>query len=154
MPALFHSTALGNPGNQSKDECRCSRTRVSSVQKVGLCSDWADSRGQSQRVISYSIYGSLQSSYFKGIRLNLKGVEQFYPGYTMRLYHNADESQTGFKELCDIYCQSNTLDLCNVRHIGKRLLFCYQSLDLIIQLKKAKFYVLKMTIFKNFVGNV
>ncbi|XP_059082699.1 uncharacterized protein LOC131880175 isoform X2 [Tigriopus californicus] len=100
-----------------KDECQCSRARVSSFRKPGLCSDWADSRGQGQRVISYSLYGNLQSSYFKGIRLNLEGVEQFYPGYTMRLYHNANESQSGFKELCDIFCQSNILDLCNVRHI-------------------------------------
>eukprot|EP00095_Tigriopus_kingsejongensis_P001170 maker-scaffold415_size178368-snap-gene-0.26 protein:Tk01170 transcript:maker-scaffold415_size178368-snap-gene-0.26-mRNA-1 annotation:"hypothetical protein DAPPUDRAFT_96285" len=109
---------------RSEVQCECGFNKTSETLPEGhvrsLCGWRASLRGQGQRVISYSIFGPLQGGgYFSGILENLRGIRKLYPGYVMRLYHNASHSDTGFQELCDIYCHSDSLDLCHVHSIDQ-----------------------------------
>ena len=86
-----------------------------------LCSQRATDRGKSQKIISYSFYGSLNSAYFNGILENLAGVSLLYPEYIMRLYYDREkamEDPEKFETLCDMFCYESNFDLCDVNSLG------------------------------------
>ena len=91
-----------------------------------LCSQRATDRGKSQKIISYSFYGSLNSAYFNGILENLAGVQLLYPEYIMRLYYDREkamEEPEKFETLCDMFCYESNFDLCDVNNLGDLIFF-------------------------------
>ncbi len=67
------------------------------------CSSDAFLRGSGQKVVGFSFYGDLNSDkmkikgYFEGIVGNLELMRTFYPGWTMRLYFDLDDSHPAKK---------------------------------------------------------
>ncbi|CAL4122428.1 unnamed protein product, partial [Meganyctiphanes norvegica] len=103
-------------------ECGCPRSGQPITEEIekSLCSDWATSRGSSQRVVSYSIYGNISDMkinkrYFSAIERRINEVAKYYKGWTVRLYHNfssSDRASNGF--LCNLYCKYHHFDPCQV----------------------------------------
>ena len=89
------------------------------------CGIDAFNRGASQKVISFTFFESSNEvpkndnirGYFLGIRENLNLIQQYYPGYVMRLYYQA--SKTVKEQLCEIACSESSLDLCPASAIPK-----------------------------------
>ena len=52
--------------------------------------------------------------FFEGIIGNLKLIPKFYPGWIMRLYTDLDRNDPKLKEICDIACSDNNIDICLV----------------------------------------
>ncbi|CAB4060741.1 unnamed protein product [Lepeophtheirus salmonis] len=87
------------------------------------CSFNAFKRGPDQKVIGFTFYepnpentNKLNREYFEGISENLRLISKFYPGFVMRLYYQARESDT-IKKLCNISCSNSHLDLCDITEI-------------------------------------
>ncbi len=98
-------------------QCGCRWIKVDKGQTKSLCGDSATHRGQGQRVLSYSLYGKVghENGYFKGIQINLDLMRQFYPqDFIMRIYHDGKSTE----DLCEIFCSSPDVDLCNANEIG------------------------------------
>ena len=88
------------------DECKCRHIPNVRIHPSSTCGRLSTVRGPNQKVISFSFFSRfpIQSSvvteinscdlsfssngYFAGIEKNLESVRKFYPGYSMRLYHN------------------------------------------------------------------
>jgi len=91
------------------------------------CSDEATIRGANQRIITYSLYGNVHNAsifgrYYSVLRNISLTAEKWYPGWTIRIYHNALESDTeAFNSLCDIYCKFPHVDLCSVPELVDRI---------------------------------
>ncbi len=76
------------------------------------CSSDAFLRGSGQKVVSFSFFGDLEANvnkkrgYLRGTSENLKLMRTFYPGWTMRLY--LDLNDTTAKKVdwcyCYLYC--------------------------------------------------
>ena len=99
-------------------------TSLSSINYTSTtCSKTAYLRGSDQHVVSFSYYGDpttphhKSKQYYAGIKENLSTMSQFYPGWVMRLYHDLDHHNPLLGELCDLACNNNNLDLCNVKHL-------------------------------------
>ena len=50
-----------------------------------------------------------------GIRENLRLLAVYYPKWVMRLYYDVDMKDPLLKDLCNIACEYDALDLCYVR---------------------------------------
>ena len=80
------------------------------------------SRGKGQKVVGFSFYGDLNSDhskskgYFEGIKGNLDLMPKYYPGWIMRVYFDLDPKHPVLKDLCDLACSNDQLDIC---HAGK-----------------------------------
>ena len=59
-------------------------------------------------------------NYFQGVADNLARVKEFYPGWTMRVYHNFDRDSVSLKSLCQLACNNDELDLCHAYHYYKK----------------------------------
>ena len=87
------------------------------------CSQHAFLRGPNQKVIAYSYYGDPKSTrsqkkqYFNGIFKNYQAIQDSYPNWIMRLYHDLDPKDKQFGELCEFACKNPNLDLCDIRSI-------------------------------------
>lgn len=81
------------------------------------CGFTADMRGPGQNVVSYSFYGDEQNQYFMGIERNIVDVQQHYPGWSVRVYHNLSKSQQTAL-FCPLACRYNFVDFCDVRDIA------------------------------------
>ncbi len=70
-------------------------------------------RGPSQRVISFSIFGS-NANYYKPLSILVEAIKKYYPGWIIRVYHdsNIDQSVT-----CDYECNEDIIDFCNVEEM-------------------------------------
>ena len=79
------------------------------------------SRGPSQRVLSYVLFGQNKAKYSAGIERNLKLMRDLFPGYSMRLYHDSSRAiePTSMDILCQQYCQDPSLDLCDASQPSK-----------------------------------
>ena len=55
--------------------------------------------------------------YYNGIYKNYKAIQDFYPGWTMRLYHDLDQNNPQSKEICEFACRNTNIDLCDVTNI-------------------------------------
>lgn len=86
------------------------------------CSEDAFRRGRGQKVIGTCFYGNADSEahqnrrYFDGIRENLEVMTDIYPDWTLRIYFNESLSRITLREICDLACKHDNLDLC---HVGK-----------------------------------
>ena len=78
---------------------------------------------QGQKIVSFSYYGNPQEDlsqtrgYFKHIWTNLQAIKMFYPGWTMRVYHDIPKNDSRLAELCHIACNQPLIDLCDIRDI-------------------------------------
>ena len=111
-------------------KCNCSRTlfnveKNNSLQFSDTTCGWeAFQRGSNQKVAAFSFYGNTSSSghksqkYFEGIEENLHLVRSLYGAdWRMRLYYDLAESDELMDLLCELACNNNHLDLCNVRQL-------------------------------------
>ena len=110
--------------------CNCSRTlfnveKDNSVQFSDTTCGWdAFQRGANQKVAAFSFYGDRSSSahksqkYFEGIEENLRLVRsQYGADWSMRLYYDLAQSDELMGRLCELACNNNHLDLCDVRKL-------------------------------------
>jgi len=111
----------------SLEHCYCTRTlNISSddlppppLNKT-TCSRDAWNRGSHQKVVSFSFFGSVNSSrneerqYFQGIEENLSLVTKLYgPSWSMRVYYSLDgNNPSTMAFLCRLACTKRALDLC------------------------------------------
>ena len=110
--------------------CNCSGT-LSNVKKNDsvpfsqtTCGWGAFQRGSNQNVAAFSFYGNTSSDehklkkYFGGIEKNLRLLKSLYGAdWVMRLYYDLAESDELKGRLCELACNNNHLDLCNVRQL-------------------------------------
>ena len=74
-------------------------------------------------MVAFSFYGeittevSIKKGYFEGIEGNLELMGEFYPGHTMRVYYDLDDSDPILQELCRLACRNPILDICNVKSL-------------------------------------
>ena len=94
------------------------------------CGDEATMRGANQRIITYSLYGNVHNAsifrrYYSVLRNISLTAEKWYPGWTIRIYHNIREQpgpeMEAFRNLCDIYCRYSNVDLCSVPQLIDRI---------------------------------
>ena len=109
-------------------ECSCQRSLMYGLPSnttLGFttCSEDAFRRGSNQQIVSFSFYGDPNTphhkakQYFTGIKDNLKSLSIFYPGWSMRLYHDLYKDDPLHDELCNLACSDTQLDLCNVNNL-------------------------------------
>ncbi|XP_023332449.1 uncharacterized protein LOC111704444 [Eurytemora carolleeae] len=100
------------------DKCvsKCLRYLVDSIPSTKtLCGIHAESRGEKQKIISFSFFGDLKSVYYNGIENNLNYLDEYYPGWNMRLYLDPTNlNRNASHDLCTLSCKSNRMDLCSV----------------------------------------
>ena len=87
-----------------------------------MCSEESVQRGPNQKVIGYCIYHNPfedreVKGYFKGIETNLQEMQELYPDWTMRLYHEFPADSPQMAQLCQWSCQYSHLQLCHAQHI-------------------------------------
>jgi len=96
-------------------DCQCKEIVNLVTSNASLCGGYSASRGSEQKVISFS--------YFKHDFQNLancaEAVLNLYPGYYMRVYHNISKADSKHQELCELFCQNDHIDLCDVSKLGK-----------------------------------
>ena len=87
------------------------------------CSTDSFARGIGQKVVGFSFYGDMSTKYSKakgylaGIKGNLDLMEEFYPGWIMRLYFDLEPENPLMNDLCDMACNNTALDLCHAQHL-------------------------------------
>ncbi len=104
--------------------CECDRKifqfekSFSVSDKRSLCGYSATMRGKSQRVISYSMYGTplVQRKWLEHLLVNLAAVKKYYPEYSMRLYLNGDFHQPRelLRNICHLSCHNEHFDICPI----------------------------------------
>ena len=95
-------------------DCQCKELQTF-ISNNSVCSEYTNTRNHNQKVISYSYYEGIEDQAMKNLDLNSESIHSLYPGYIMRIYHNLTENQ----KLCELFCQNEHIDLCNVRKLGK-----------------------------------
>ena len=91
--------------------------------KQTTCSYDAFLRGPNQKIISFSFYVNVETDrtknkgYFDGIIGNLALMPKLYPGWTMRLYYDLDKQDSILKDLCNLACQDNNIDICDIKSL-------------------------------------
>ena len=96
------------------------------IYESNLCSSRAFQRGSSQKIISFCLFGNPKSSqgnhrkYFKGILENAQVLNDFYPAWTIRLYHDLEKSDPISCGLCELTKKFKNLDICDVRKISPK----------------------------------
>lgn len=113
--------------------CACNKQMFGSHSKPNdtefyWCSEESFARGYNQKVVTYVLFGNASNSttfnrYYALLENISIAVEEEYPGFTVRIYHNLDdeEDQGGFHSLCKIFCRFSHVDLCSVNTLHKHL---------------------------------
>ena len=115
-------------------ECNCTREQhvindsassiATEAPALSLCSEHSGNRGYHQKVVSFSYFGDEESElsqtrgYLRHIKTNLEAIKEFYPGWTIRIYHDipkGDKRRMDF--MCDLACTNPELDMCAVEDI-------------------------------------
>ena len=87
------------------------------------CSSDAFRRGPNQKIIGFSFYANIDTDrtkkkgYFDGIVGNLALIPKLYPGWTMRLYYDLDKKDPILKDLCDLACRDDSIDICDTKNL-------------------------------------
>lgn len=103
--------------------CHCQKETLSAEPlKQSMCSSFSAHRGDQQKVIAVSYYSydadlDKRRLYFPGIWANLFLAKKYYPGWTVRLYHDLDDSDPKSKLLCHLACTEPDFDLCHAQDI-------------------------------------
>ena len=71
-------------------QCQCKELSITTNES--LCSDYASTRGNDQKVISISYF----NQEVEKLRKIVEDTYAFYPGYFLRIYHNLTEKQVGY----------------------------------------------------------
>ena len=102
------------PKNSNFDyQCQCKELQI--IQDISLCSDFSNTRGNEQKIISVSHLGQNLDS----LKRTVEEVYKHYPGYFLRIYHNMTENNEKYQELCEIFCLNDHVDLCHTMKIGQ-----------------------------------
>lgn len=113
-----------------RSPCGCSRNSAASPLNTQIkvnyqwCSAESVQREPNQRIVSFSVFGKADKTgmkYFKFLRENAVKINQFLPGWVMRLHHNIDVETPEHKLLCEVYCSYSWVDLCDVSSLWRRL---------------------------------
>ena len=65
------------------------------------------------------MYDKKSRDFIGGIERNLRSVQKYFPGYTMRLYYQVPPNSSFFKDICNLACSHENFDLCNVENIPR-----------------------------------
>ncbi|XP_043242895.1 uncharacterized protein LOC122392271 [Amphibalanus amphitrite] len=85
---------------------------------VSNCGHTADRRGAGQNVLAYTFFGDNVTAYLSGIERNAMRALLFYPGWTMRVFHDGKASSSEWNNTaCEITCKFRNVDFCDVRHL-------------------------------------
>ena len=109
------------------EECGCDRLILAHPEKLwrvndSTCSSASYWRGAGQKIISFSFYGSPNSTkgkerkYFQGIEDNLRLLPRHYPGWTIRVYYDLEQEDPVLTSLCELTCANPNIDICHVRN--------------------------------------
>lgn len=117
--------------------CHCDKEMDYSMDDIphrfksfGWCSDESEIRGAHQKVISFSLYDGVRNEklmqrYYDLLNENILIIEENFPDWTVRIYHNftadKEEEETVYMTLCDLFCRFSIVDLCNVPQLVERL---------------------------------
>ena len=63
------------------------------------------------------LHFSKKKGYFEGIVGNLELMPKYYPGWVMRLYYDLNKKDPVLKDLCELACQHDYLDICDAKHL-------------------------------------
>jgi hypothetical protein len=74
-------------------QCQCKELSITTNES--LCSDYASTRGNDQKVISISYF----NQEVEKLRKIVEDTYAFYPGYFLRIYHNLTEKQVGYNSV-------------------------------------------------------
>jgi len=115
------------------EECNCNRDSSSyhepdTPRSANTCSSHSHRRGSGQKVVAFSYYehdakmsrkrirtGEIKESHFiEGILINIQRLQEYYPEFVIRLYHNTSLDDPLMLRLCELACQYSFLDLCRV----------------------------------------
>ena len=84
-------------------------------------------RGPNQKVIGYSVYGK-KKIYYRYLKSIIKHVKQYYPDWTIRVYH---DNETENSLICELECLKDNdnqlydnIDFCNIEELA------FQNLNL------------------------
>ena len=44
-------------------------------------------------------------------------MPKYYPGWVMRLYYDLNKKDPVFKDLCELACKNDYLDICDAKHL-------------------------------------
>ena len=44
-------------------------------------------------------------------------IPKLYPGWTMRLYYDLDKKDSVLKDLCDLACHDDSIDICDTKNL-------------------------------------
>lgn len=111
------------------EHCDCARSMTISQKKDQVpfnkttCGMDAFVRGSGQKVVSFSLYGDSSSdhwkkkAYFEGVRGNLELMRKYFPEWIMRIYFDLEPGDPVLKELCNLACHNDVLDLCHARKL-------------------------------------
>lgn len=111
--------------------CGCSkqmfgRTLKPNKSEFYWCSEESFARGYNQKVVTYALFGNAANSstfkrYYSLLENISLSVQNYYPEYSIRIYHNIEEQDEGYKSLCNIFCSFSNVDLCSVNTLYKHL---------------------------------
>ena len=124
----FNSKCICN----NKTSIKAATTNPSSPGEFHWCSADSSARGAHQKVITYSLFGTGKnenvtvSNRFDSLLKNISiTAAKVYPGWIVRIYHNFhNQSQSEnvvHKQLCDLHCQFDHVDLCSVTDMAKNI---------------------------------
>ena len=105
-----NSVEISNKNPNLDYDCQCKELEMLR-RNNSVCSEYSNARDSNQKIISYSYYEGQETKYLES---NAETINHLYPGYIMRIYHNFTENQ----KLCELFCQNEHIDLCNVRKLG------------------------------------
>ena len=112
MEADKNPVEISNKNTNLDYDCQCKQLEMLR-RNNSVCSEYTNARDSNQKIISYSYYEG-QNDEAKYLESNAETINHLYPGYIMRIYHNFTENQ----KLCELFCQNEHIDLCNVRKLG------------------------------------
>ena len=95
-------------------QCQCKELLQTSGE-TSLCSDYSNSRGDSQKIVAVSYYGNADIENLKKLS---DAVLKLYSGYFLRIYHNLTENDPGFRDLCEMFCVNDHVDVCDAKKLG------------------------------------
>lgn len=111
---------LVNKDPNLDSECQCKELirPVGEEEEKILCSDYSlVTRGPQQKVVSVA-YNGLQPDVDVLEKL-VEASGMHFPWHILRIYHNITSDMSEHGRLCQLFCSSDNVDLCNVRHLGK-----------------------------------
>ena len=105
---------------KSSLNCDCVRQVKNTKSTPSICDNFSSMRSPGQKIVSYSFYGnssekSIQNRYLGNIQSRAEEIHRLYPDWIMRIYYDLEDNDVLAKEkLCQIWCQNQHVDLCDV----------------------------------------